>query len=500
MKKEKIMQILFFLLIFVTILSSILLRQVDNLDELWNYNFARNIANGLIPYRDFNMVITPLLSIVCGIILKVTCNQLIVMRILASILCSVIFFIMYKLFNILDIKKEISIIFTFIIGCLFKDILCIDYNWATILLVLLIIYNEINIYKADDLLLKNNIKSDLFLGILAGLSVTLKQTSGILICIVLLGNKLMFVKNKKEFIIYLKSFICRLIGILIPIIIMIIYLIFNNAFRNFISYTIEGVSEFSNYISYITLIKKNVIGILAILVPVSFIYFWYKTIIKEKDKKTYLLLVYALAVFVIVFPISDKIHFLIGSTVTIILILYELYNIIQILYNKFLRSKKTILKKILIGVTYIINAFIIFTLIIYSGVNFYKYLNSKEKYSELNYYRYIIIDKNLENQIEKIDNYILSSSKKIKILDASAAVYMIPIDKYNKDYDMLNKGNLGFQGEERIIQEISNCQYIKYLILQDGFTQNWQTPLSIIDYVKENKTKTGEIEIFDIYE
>ena len=37
-------------------------------------------------------------------------------------------------------------------------------------------------------------KKDLILGILAGLTITLKQTTGIFICMVLLGNKLLFVK------------------------------------------------------------------------------------------------------------------------------------------------------------------------------------------------------------------------------------------------------------------------------------------------------------------
>ena len=88
----------------------------------------------------------------------------------------------------------------------------------------------------------------------------------------------------------------------------------------------------------------------------------------------------------------------------------------------------------------------------------------------------------------------------VKILDATASIYMIPIDRYNQNYDMLLKGNLGFNGEHNIIEEISNSKDTKNLILNDKYNKNWQTPLNIIDYVKENKTKIGKIEIFDIYE
>ena len=50
------------------------------------------------------------------------------------------------------------------------------------------------------------------------------------------------------------------------------------------------------------------------------------------------------------------------------------------------------------------------------------------------------------NEIQKIDQFIIEcekNNKTVYILDATAAIFMIPIDKYNKDYDMFLKGNLG---------------------------------------------------------
>lgn len=37
------------------------------------------------------------------------------------------------------------------------------------------------------------------------------------------------------------------------------------------------------------------------------------------------------------------------------------------------------------------------------------------------------------------------------ILDYSVAIYMIPVDIYNKNYDMFNKGNFGQNGEKRLL-------------------------------------------------
>lgn len=69
--KSHYQSILIFIGILLIISPVILSRQLNNLDEIWNYNFAKNIADGLIPYKDFNMLQTPLLPFINGLILKI---------------------------------------------------------------------------------------------------------------------------------------------------------------------------------------------------------------------------------------------------------------------------------------------------------------------------------------------------------------------------------------------------------------------------------------------
>ena len=495
MKKNKIYNTLLFFLIFLAILSTVILKPLEDLDEIWNYSFARNISKGLIPYKDFNIIVTPLLSMICGIIIRIITDELIIMRVLTALLCSGIIFVIYKLFNLLKIKKELSIIFIFFIGYLLKDIFCIDYNYASLLLALIIIYKEIEFYRLDNVFIKTDKKQDLFLGALAGLAIITKQTSGIFIAISMLGNKLLFVKSKEELKKYIKGFVYRLIGICIPIMIFAIYLLINNAFLDFINYTILGVKEFNNSISYRTLLNVDLLGTLAILVPIVIIYIWVKTVIFEKDKKLYFFLAYGLALFVICFPISNKIHFMIGALPIIVASLYELNKLLQKIHNlNQIKILKIVVKFILLTLQNIVILFLIY----YTIVNFYNYFSKLDSCSDLKHFSYIPIDVELQNQIKEVDDFIMVN-KDVKMLDAAASVYMIPTDKYNKDYDMFNKGNLGIDGEKRIIEEIINSKDTYYLILQDNFIKNWQTPLNIIKCVKENKTKIGEIEIFDIY-
>lgn len=47
-------------LVLAVILSVLFTKRLGSSgDELWNYNFARNILHGRMPYRDFNMLQTP---------------------------------------------------------------------------------------------------------------------------------------------------------------------------------------------------------------------------------------------------------------------------------------------------------------------------------------------------------------------------------------------------------------------------------------------------------
>ena len=63
---------------------------------------------------------------------------------------------------------------------------------------------------------------------------------------------------------------------------------------------------------------------------------------------------------------------------------------------------------------------------------------------------------NGQNNIKIIDNYIVNNKYKVLILDPSAVTYTIPIDRYDKNYNMLLKGNLGSNSYEKITKEINN--------------------------------------------
>ena len=339
---------------------------------------------------------------------------------------------------------------------------------------------------------------------MAGLAILTKQSTGLLIAVAYVGYKWLAIRNKEDLITAFKISLSRGFGVLTPIIIFFIYLLVTNSFNDFLSFCLFGVSEFSNSISYITLLKASYydinIKILAVMVPIVIIYAIIYLIRNYKldtlqSKNILKLLIFGLASFVVVYPISDPIHFLIGSVILIILSIYIAKLDFPIKKEESLKN----MQRLTIYLAYIIAV----VLIIIAGYNYYKYITNNEKNHDLNHYNGIVINTNFAKCIKDLNEYIeyeKSNGNTVYIVNADACAYNIPGDRYNKYFDLLLKGNLGKDGEENVIKMIQNLpQNSSFLVLKEEYPLNWQTPMEVINYIKENYNKVDSIYVFDIY-
>ena len=73
--------VIYSIFLFIIILGFNLFLYSSTLDEIWNYGFSYNILNGVLPYRDFNMVLTPLYSFIMTIPLFIFGNNILVFHI-----------------------------------------------------------------------------------------------------------------------------------------------------------------------------------------------------------------------------------------------------------------------------------------------------------------------------------------------------------------------------------------------------------------------------------
>ena len=326
MKKINKKNICIFIVILIFISSKIMPNAVTDLDEMWNFNFARCMANGLKPYKDFNMIIGPLQPFIYSIFLRIFGQEMIVTRILSIIFDSIILFLIYKIMDKIKIKDYIKYLSLIVLAYIMGKYFTFDYNWAVLLVTLIITYIELNVTK-------NTWKKDLALGILAGLTITLKQTIGIVISLATIGYNILNVRNKEDFKNFLKSAVIRFLGVILVSLIFILILLKLDCIKDYIDYCILSISTFSNKISYLRLIKnKNlvikILSVIPIIVYIGLIIIY----IKKKEKTPLTLLIYSIATMIFVYPISDECHFVLGITITLIGISY-IINLITLRFN-----------------------------------------------------------------------------------------------------------------------------------------------------------------------
>ena len=138
-----------------------------------------------------------------------------------------------------------------------------------------------------------------------------------------------------------------------------------------------------------------------------------------------------------------------------------------------------------------------------NGLTFNEYKEIVKNGGTLKHYNYLYVNDyyiKLDNKLKEFINEKEGQGYKVYLCDAEAALYDIPLDIYNKNFDMFLKGNIGKDGEEGIIEEIKSSENAVYLIKQKKYILNWQTPTEVIYYIRDNLNYKGELELFDIYE
>ena len=97
MKKKIGLIILFILLVALATFHSFSFTNLYSFDEIWNYGFGKNILDGLVPYRDFNMIVTPLYSFLGSGMIQIFGEYLCSLHILDAILVASMMVFLFKM-------------------------------------------------------------------------------------------------------------------------------------------------------------------------------------------------------------------------------------------------------------------------------------------------------------------------------------------------------------------------------------------------------------------
>ena len=421
---------LLFLLFNLTLLPT-------NLDEIWNYGFSHNLYSGLIPYKDFNMVITPFYPFIMSLGFHIFGSSMLVFHIEHAI---ILICLCVLLFLLIDKKAWFIVaLMLFPVNVSFPS-----YNIFLYFLLVLIIY------------LEKEKRSDYLIGFLLGLCVLTKHSVGL--CLLL--PSLYYIKD-------LKKVGRRFLGFIVPLFVFIIYLIITKSMIPFIDLCILGLFDFASENGK----AFNIYFLLFIIMIGITIYFI------VKDRKN-LVNYYVLAFYSIMIPLFDIYHFMVAFLAFLILILSKV--------------KKDIIKPGLFGIS-----IILFATVLLMDSRF----KSKIIYpNNIKHFEYRFIDYDSILFTNKVNDYIKKNSDREFVFLNSNGYYFRLINDMKISYiDLINAGNFGYNGSDKLLKEIKKRKNSIFLVDKSELSPIKQSDKQALNYVIDNGKKIGNIDFFDIY-
>ena len=434
-KRYKSLILIIFLFLLFLLFNLILFP--TNLDEIWNYGFSHNLYSGLIPYKDFNMVITPFYPFIMSLGFHIFGSSMLVFHIEHAI---ILICLCVLLFLLIDKKAWFIVaLMLFPVNVSFPS-----YNIFLYFLLVLIIY------------LEKEKRSDYLIGFLLGLCVLTKHSVGL--CLLL--PSLYYIKD-------LKKVGRRFLGFIVPLFVFIIYLIITKSMIPFIDLCILGLFDFASENGK----AFNIYFLLFIIMIGITIYFI------VKDRKN-LVNYYVLAFYSIMIPLFDIYHFMVAFLAFLILILSKV--------------KKDIIKPGLFGIS-----IILFSAVLLMDSRF----KSKIIYpNNIKHFEYRFIDYDSILFTNKVNDYIKKNSDREFVFLNSNGYYFRLINDMKISYiDLINAGNFGYNGSDKLLKEIKKRKNYIFLVDKSELSPIKQSDKQALNYVIDNGKKIGNIDFFDIY-
>ena len=466
-KKEKT---IILIIITVTIILISMLKSVDY-DMAWEFNWILNITNGKIPYKDFNMVVTPFylyMMSVPALFLKNIIGYKIACMLFTTSISYIFFTIIRTIIKQEKLSYAILSLFVVLISSIGPN-----YNIAVILFG----------YAAGIFIIffiRNNNKALLSLsGIMLALCILCKQSTGSIIALLIFIYLIYYlIKNKKSInILYM---ILPFFGVFL---LTTLFLLKVNALKEFIELTILGLLKFRQNIHLFLFeqgndIYGNLSGIfLIILITLNII-----LNIKIKNEEILILQIIALGNLSGIYPIMNFIHNMIAA-IPLLLTLF-------LLISKFIED--TTVNNIIIYL--FLGGIMIFTFSINAIVNA---TLCKNGYLKNAFIKNACYEKAIDIDIykSKHEDYILYSPEESYTLEQ---LYD------NKSVDgflsIFHEANLGNMTVTEALQQYEGQKNTYMYIYKDRkLCEINQTPLSAIKYIEENYELVDTTEFYKIY-
>ena len=441
MKKKYHYTIMFLVFTVVTFLYSFCIFRFTG-DEMWNYGFAVNIFNGLVPYRDFNMIITPFFAFSLMPIFYLLGNRLISFHIYVAIIVGLMMILSYK-----KIGNKAFLLYPIIILGFIPS-----YNLFCIFLFFILMLLHDSKFK----------QKDIYVGLVVGLMFLTKQTVGF----ALLIPAFFYAKKKVKMV---TSF-------LIPCGLFLLYLIWNGALMQFIDYCFLGMLSFT---------QENGSFSVYTLITIALCFFLIYKLVKSKFKNYFYF--YGLMFQIMAFPLGDFFHFFTAFAVIayVLLVNYKLPKIIFVYSALF----GYLTMSLFMAITIVNNKNNLYVeteqRLLYGrvlGSHLKTYVDDYEKALKL------------AESLEYDNLFVIASNSYFLKLSQEQTI--------NK-FDLINNGNMGYRGSSGYIDDLNSiCDNSKCVFILEKYNTYDgldQLNVDILKYPIENYRLKYITTIFGIY-
>lgn len=484
-----------FIAFLLMAVSLAVFRQLGNVDEIWNYNFGSNMASGLVPYRDFNLLQTPVFAAIHGIVLALFGKQLLVTRILGALLFAGICQILYLAGGRMGAKGALRWILPAVFLLLFKYNVFFEYSCLILFCMLCLLYIDMGEMIGIE---EENSRSSyakwyiqLLTGIMGGMAVMSKQTFGGFVALaswtaVVWLSRMRKDRGKET----IRLLVLRMLGSSLPCFLVLFYLLGTGSWDDFLEMSVFGISTFSSSLSFIQFVTENtdyaVHGAFCIFVLIYSVIYIIRFRKENRGKIGGLVALYGGLGCINLYPLCNAYHL----NTCLIPFLLLLLPAAEWLMRWFVFR--------LIPVVAVLAAAIY--IFIWNPADC---LRNSVLLTDVPHFYGIFMDKGeVENYREVLDDVSswVEEGREVYILDNRASFYLIPVDRYHKYTDMFLIGNLGLKTpEECLIDTLKGNADAVYLVPEDMDGQ-YQYPRSAVNnFTRDYLTDTGRAGKFIVY-
>lgn len=421
-------------------------------DQIYNYGFSYALTRGEIPYNDFNMIIPPLGAFVYMIPFLLFGPSLIVFNLFQALLLTLMFYVLFKMYG--DKAWIMLVVLLLPLPIPFVTAIFQGYNFLLIFEFIILIY----LFKMG--------KSDYLIGLLLGLMVFTKQTVGVFMFI---PSIVYLFKDKGKFF-------KRCLGFLIPCFIMLIYFAVTGSLVNFFDMCLFGMLDFTNKNSGILKFFSDFYFYIFILEIILIIYL----IIKNRKDSNYLsYLIYTLIFSSVAMPLFDYNHVSYFSFILVVILLERVVKLPKRLgFSSYLFSSCISIIWFLF-----INNFTFPNVVLFDN------------------YKLGLLNKKNEEEIINVGEYMRSHDNTI-ILSEYSYLVKIVLDRDIDHYDLLNYGNHGYNGTDKLIKRLEREKDLYILVNLEAYnrtSKRQQFNKEFVQYVIDNYEKIESLGVYDIY-